>query len=99
MSADPFLELHDGIETEPAALQQLFIDVLTSSLSKRIAADKGLPWTQAHETAHQEKIAALVAAARQLRVATIRMIAVRPDGQRVARDISVDMISKDRVLQ
>ena len=99
MSADPFLELHDRIETEPPELQGLFIAVMTSSLSKELAANQGLPWTQAHETAHLEKIAAFVGAARQRGLAVIKVIAVKPDGRRVARNISVDLISKDRVLQ
>jgi hypothetical protein len=99
MFGDEFVGLHDRVETEPAELTDLFIKFITSALSKKIATDDGLPWNQAHETAHQEKISALVGAAKQRGLASITVIAVKPDGRRAARDISVDTISKDRVLQ
>ena len=94
-----FLEPDDNLETRPADLHALFIPVVTSSLSKRLAADGSGKWTQALETAHQEKIAALVGAARERGLTTVTMISVKPDGRRIAREISLDKISKDRVLQ
>jgi hypothetical protein len=45
-------------------------------LAKRIAADVGKVWTQAHETADQEKISALVAAAEQKERGATRALTV-----------------------
>jgi len=100
MSADelPF-GANDRIETEPAELHGLFINAMTSSLSKRLAVGAGKPWTQALETAHQEAISALVAAAKSKGISALKVTSVKPDGRRVELSISLDKISKDRVLQ
>jgi hypothetical protein len=99
MSADELFGLHDGIETEPADLQDLYVKVMTSLLSKGLAPLHGKQWTEALETEYQEKVSALVAAAKSKGLSEFTVIAVKPDGRRVRRVLSVDKIDKQRVLQ
>jgi hypothetical protein len=99
VSNEDFMGLADKIETEPADLRELFVKAITSSLSKSMATEQGKPWTQASENKHQEAIAALVAAARSRGLTEVKMIAVKADGQRVSRSVSVARIGQDRVLQ
>jgi hypothetical protein len=92
-------EVSDKIETDPGELHELVIKAFQTSLTKRICADEGTPWTQALESKHQERISALVAAAKSKGLATFKLISVRPDGRRAVREISIDKLSKTRVLQ
>jgi hypothetical protein len=99
MTSDVFSDPKDQVEVEPPELGPFLVAVLTSSLAKRLAAERTKPWTHARETELQEKISALVAEARTLKLTTIRIIVVKPSGQRITRDLSVDRISKERKLQ
>jgi hypothetical protein len=99
MSADEFLSLHDKIETEPPELGSLFVEVMTASLAKMMAEECRRPWSAKQEAGLQEKIAALVGAAQDAGLSTITVMAVKPDGERVAREISIDKLSEGRVLQ
>lgn len=99
MATDDFLSLHDKIETEPPELGPLFVEVMTASLAKMMAEEYQKPWSAKQEAGLQETIAALVGAARDAGLSAITVMAVKPDGQRFARVVSIDKLSEGRVLQ
>jgi hypothetical protein len=99
MVNDDFLALHGKIETEPPELGALFVEVMAASLAKVIAEEYQKPWSAEQETGLQEKIAAPIGAARNARLSAITVMALRPDGQRVTREISIDKLSEGRMLQ
>ena len=99
MSDDVFTDPNNKVEVEPPELGPVFTKVLTSALSKRFAAEFKKPWTAANETKMQEEISVLVAEAKKRALATIKVIIVKPNGQRTVRDLLVEKISRERKLQ
>ena len=99
MAKDDFLGLHGKIETEPPELGPLFVEVMAASLAKVMAEEYQKPWSAEQEAGLQEKIAALVGAARDAHLSAITVMALRPDGQRMTREISIDKLSEGRMLQ
>lgn len=99
MAKDDFLGLHGKIETEPPEFGPLFVEVMAASLAKVMAEEYQKPWSAKQEAGLQEKIAALVGAARNAGLSAITVMAVRPDGQRVVREISINKLSEGRMLQ
>jgi hypothetical protein len=99
LSNDFFTDPSDELEVEPPELGALVIKILTSALTKRIVLDDKRPWTAANENKIQEEISELVAKAKELGLATIKVIAVRKNGQRTVRELSVEKISRERKLQ
>jgi hypothetical protein len=96
---DLFQNPDDTMEVDPADLGPILEDVLTITLAKQFAVLKEKPWTDKLESEMQEKISALVAAAEERGLKTIRLIVTRPSGQKVSRELDVDRISKTRSLQ
>jgi hypothetical protein len=90
---------NDKMEVEPAELGQVFTDVLIGALAKNLASQYEKPWTDKQESDMQEKISALVAAANERGLKTIRVIVTRPNGQKVSQELDIDRISKTRSLQ
>lgn len=96
---DFFQNPSDKIAVEPKELEAAYIRAMTLWLAKRIAADKGVQWKAEKESELQEKIAEVVATANGLGLATIRIIAIRTNGQKDSRELDVARISKTRSLQ
>jgi len=96
---DLFQNPNDSMEVEPVDLGPALTAVLTSTLAKRLASEYEKPWTDIQESEMQEKVSALVAAANERGLKTIRVIAIRPNGQKVSRELDIDRISKTRSLQ
>jgi hypothetical protein len=100
MSTDDLLrDPHDIIGAEPVELTPYLVKAMGSSLGKRMAAERGLPWSSAQETDHQQAIADLVAAAKSRELANFNIVATRESGQKVVRSLNVARISKERTLQ
>jgi hypothetical protein len=89
----------DSIEVEPPELGPEFVAALTSSLAKKLADQYEKPWTDKQESALQERISALVAAADARALKTVRVIVTRPSGHKVAQEMAIERISKTRSLQ
>jgi hypothetical protein len=96
---DLFENPDDSMEVEPAELSPYFTAVLTSSLARALASQYEKPWTDAQESSRQEEISALVAAARERDLKTIRVVVTRRGGQKVTKDLDVERISASRSLQ
>jgi hypothetical protein len=96
---DLFQNPNDSMEVDPADLGPAFTAVLTSTFAKKLASQYEKPWTDKQEADMQEKISALVAAANGRGLKTIRVIVIRPNGQKVSRELVVERISKTRSLQ
>ncbi|HXM84088.1 MAG TPA: hypothetical protein VN929_19510 [Burkholderiales bacterium] len=96
---DLFENPDDTLEVEPADLGAVLEDVLTITLAKQLAGQYEKPWTDKQESEMQEKISALVAAAQERGLKTIRVIVTRPSGQKVSRELDVGRIGKTRSLQ
>jgi len=96
---DLFQNPDDSMSVEPNELGPLFAAVLTSNLAKDLAGQHETPWTDAQEERRQEEIAALVAAARERGLKTIRVIVTRPSGQKATRELDVERILATRSLQ
>ena len=96
---DLFQNPTDTLTVEPAELGRLFTAVMTTELSKRLAAHYKRPWSQQQDTRLHEEIAALVAACRDRKLDTIRVIATHKNGQKTVLDLNVEKISKTRSLQ
>jgi predicted dinucleotide-utilizing enzyme len=96
---DILQNLNDKIETDPADLEPLFVAVMTSNLAKQLAAQYKKPWTLQLETELQERISALVAAARAKGIRSFGVIVTRPNGDRVVVPMDVAKIAKTRSLQ
>lgn len=96
---DLFQNPNDSMEVEPADLGPALTAVLASTLAKRLASEYEKPWTDIQESEMQEKVSALVAAANERGLKTIRVIVIRPNGQKVSRELDIDRISKTRSLQ
>lgn len=94
-----FQNPNDSMEVEPADLGPAFTAILTSTLAKMFACEHEKPWTDMLESEMQEKISALVAAANERGLKTIRVIVTRQNGQKVSRELDIDRISKTRSLQ
>jgi hypothetical protein len=94
-----FQNPNDKLETDPADLGPTLAAVLTITLAKRLAEQYKKPWTDKLESEMQEKISALVAAAKQHDLKTVRVIVTRPSGQKVSRELDVERIHKTRSLQ
>ena len=94
LSADP----NDQLDLVPADMAPTVIRAITLSLAKRLAADKSKPWNAAQETELQETISSLVATASGRGLKTVRVIVTRKTGHKVARDLDVEKISKERRL-
>ena len=96
---DLFQNPDDSMEADPADLGPALTAVLTSTLAKRLASEHQKPWTDKQESAMQENISALVAAANVRGLKTIKVIVTRPNGQKASRELLVERISKTRSLQ
>jgi hypothetical protein len=99
MDDDLFQNPNDEMEADPADLGPALAAVMTIALAKRLAMQYKKPWTDKLESEMQEKISALVAAAKERGRKTIRVIVTRPSGQKVSRELDVDRICKTRSLQ
>ncbi|WP_157201076.1 hypothetical protein [Massilia sp. Root351] len=96
---DLFQNPEDSMEVEPVELEEVFADVLSSILAKRLANQCQKPWADEMESEMQEKISALVALANDRNLRTIRVIVTRPSGQKVVQDMDVKRIGETRSLQ
>ena len=96
---DLFQNPNDDMEVEPADLTPVFADVLAYIVAKNIASHSDKPWTDKHESEMQEKISALIAAANERGLKTLRVIVTRTNGVKVSQVIDIDRISKTRSLQ
>ena len=79
---DLFQNPEDNMEVEPADLDPIFTDVLTITLAKKLAGELDKPWTEKNELEMQEKISALVAAANERGLKTIRVIVTQANGEK-----------------
>lgn len=96
---DLFQNPNDTMQVDPSDLGPAFTDVVTSALAKQLAGQFQKPWTDKQESDMQEKISALVAAANDRGLKTIRVIVTRPNGEKVSRELDIDRIKKTRSLQ
>ena len=96
---DLFQNGDEKLEVEPAELGPLLVDVLTYTLAKEVAPQYKKPWTEQQESAMQEKISALVAAARERGLKAIRVSVTRRNGEKASRELSVEKINQTRTLQ
>ncbi len=71
---DLFKNLDDDMQVEPADLDPEFTAALTISLAKKLASEYDKPWTEELESELQDNISALVAAANERNLKTIRVI-------------------------
>ncbi len=99
MDNDLFENPNDELEADPADLGPALAAVMTITLAKRLTEQYKKPWTDELESEMQEKISALVAAAKERGLKTIRVIVTRPSGQKVARELDVERINMTRSLQ
>ena len=70
---DLFQNPNDKMEVDPADLGPVFTAVLTSTLAKTFSSQYQKPWTDNQESDMQGKISALVAAANERGLKTIRV--------------------------
>lgn len=96
---DLFEHGSDKMEVDPPDLGRLVTDVITISLAKQLAEAHQKPWTDKLESQMQEKISALVAAAKERGLKTVRLIVTRKSGAKVMQELDVEKISKTRSLQ
>jgi len=96
---DLFQNPNDKMEVEPSELGPIFTAVLTSTLAKNLASQYDKPWNDKQESDMQEKISALVAAANERGLKTIRVIVTQPNGHKISQELDIDRISKTRSLQ
>lgn len=96
---DLFENPNDSMETDPPELGPEFVAAVTSTLAKTLASQYEKPWTHQQESELQERISALVAAASERGLKTIRIIVTRPNGEKVSRELDIGRISKTRSLQ
>ena len=89
----------NSIETDPPELEGVFVAAMTSSLAKDLANNLGRPWTSEQASKMQADVAALVAAAQGLGLATFRVVVIRSNGHQVTRELVVERINKTRSLQ
>ena len=99
MHDDLFQNPNDKMEADPAELGPALAAVLTITLARQLAGKHEKPWTDKLESELQEKISALVAAAKERGLKSIRVIVTRPSGQKVSRELDVGKISRTRSLQ
>jgi len=89
----------DEFHVEPNILGPEFSAALTSSLSKNLANEYGKPWTNELESKLQHNISALVDAAREHDIKTIRIIVTPKSGQKRSQELDIEKISNSRSLQ
>ena len=99
MSDDLFTDPNNKFEIEPPELGPAFQKVLVSTLAKRLAVEFNKPWPASNETKMQEEISVLVAEAKKRGLASIKLIVVKPTGQRTDLGLLVENISRERKLQ
>jgi hypothetical protein len=97
MADDLFTDRGDTYEIDPPDLGATVQRVLELSLAKRLSDQLHNPWTQ--ETELQEVISKLIAAAHSRGLRTVRLTVTHKTGQKVSRDLDIEKIGKDRVLQ
>ncbi len=96
---DLFQNPDDEMQVEPADLGPAFTAALTSSLAKKLASEYDKPWTKELESKLQDNISALVAAANERDLKTIRVIVTQKNGQKRSQELDIDKINKTRSLQ
>ncbi len=96
---DVLSDPNDKIETEPPELGPIFVEVMTTTLSKHLADQYKKPWTPELENKLQQAISQLVSQATLRGLATIKVIVTKPNGQRAWRNLDIAMISRERKLQ
>jgi len=96
---DLFQNPNELMDVDPADLGPALTAVLTHTLAKKLAGNHDNPWTDKQESDMQENISALVGAAKERGLKTIRVIVTRQNGQKVSRELDIEKISKTRSLQ